>query len=413
MVIGSAFAPLHSGKRSSIPAWVGARLCCAAALSIAGPTFALADESTDTSAWRWDAVYKIDALRADRPVVGTATGLFDLRLTFDAERLFGWSGTTLRVEVLGDHFGQPNRHVGSVQGISNLEVTRTSLRLYASSIEHRFEHGTSVLFGLYDLNSDFYATEASGLLIHPAFGIGSEFAQSGRNGPSIFPNLSLGVRVKVERDHGWYAQAAVLDAVPGDPSHPGQTRVELRAREGALLVGELGRRTGSADSRAPDRWGIGVWNYTRSAPRLDATGTGRDTGVYAIGQAALLERPEGRMVGFLRAGLANARLNPIDAAFDAGVLIDRPWGTSGPAALTAGIAFARIGSTRRRLQAAAGEQPGSHEATLELGARWMPSPSVVLQPLVQHIARVGGKAGTTATLVGVRIEWALSGGGKR
>ena len=380
---------------------------------MAGPTGAAADERIDAGAWRWDAVYKLDALRADRPVVGTVTGLFDLRLTFDAERLFGWHGTTLRVEVLGDHGGQPNRHVGTVQGVSNLEVVRTSSRLYASSIEHRFEHGASVLVGLYDLNSDFYATESSGLLIHPAFGIGTEFSQSGRNGPSIFPNLSLGVRVKVERDRGWYAQTAVLDAVPGDPSHPGQTRVDLRSREGALLVGEFGRRTGSADSPAPDRWGMGVWNYSRSAPRLDDAGTGRNAGVYAIGQATLRDRAEGRTVGFFRAGVANGRLNPIDAAFDAGVLIDRPWGDAGPAALTAGIAFARIGGTRRRLQAAAGEQPGSHETTWELGARWKPGTALVLQPLVQHVSRVGGKAGTTATLVGVRIEWALSGEGPR
>ncbi|HEX7435574.1 MAG TPA: carbohydrate porin, partial [Caldimonas sp.] len=96
------------------------------------------------------------------------------------------------------------------------------------------------------------------------------------------------------------------------------------------------------------------------------------------------------------------------AAFDAGVLVDRPWGDAGPSALTAGIALARIGAEQRRLQAARAEPVATHETTVEVAARWKPTPALALQPLVQQVWRVAGRAGTRATIVGVRIEWALS-----
>ncbi len=337
------------------------------------------------AAWRWDAIYKFDALHASRPAATTATGLFDFKLSADAERLFGWSGTQLRAELLADHGGKPSRHVGTLQGLSNLEVVETSVRLYSAAIEHTFANGTGALLGLYDLNSEFYATEASGLLIHPAFGIGSEFAQTGANGPSIFPNLSFGLRLKADLGAGFYAQFAALDAVPGDPAHPGRTSVRLSAREGALLVGETGWRQSRADTAAPDRWAVGLWNYSRAARRLDDAGTGRNAGAYALAQGVLREHAQGRTVGFVRAGSANPRVNPIGAAFDAGVLVDRPWGDAGPSALTAGIALARIGAEQRRLQAARAEPVATHETTVEVAARWKPTPALALQPLVQQV----------------------------
>ena len=61
--------------------------------------------------------------------------------------------------------GTSGRQIATVQGISNLEVAQNAARIYATWIEHEFKAaGTRVLFGLYDLNSEFYATDASGLL---------------------------------------------------------------------------------------------------------------------------------------------------------------------------------------------------------------------------------------------------------
>ena len=208
---------------------------------------ALADDAAlqpeDDKRWSWDAVYKADLLH-NAATGSVLVGNLNLRVNVDADALFGWTGTTLHTEALLNHGGKPNRRVGTTQGISNLEVVDSAARLYATWAQKDFGDGKSLLFGLYDLNSEFYATDASGLLIHPSFGIGIDFSQSGRNGPSIFPNLGLALRAKVQHDGGYYTQFALIDGVPGDRDTPGRTVVRQNREDGALVVGEYGRQPG-------------------------------------------------------------------------------------------------------------------------------------------------------------------------
>lgn len=373
---------------------------------LAAPLAAGAEGGDTTKAWQWDGSYKADLLHSAH--ADGAVGNLGLRLHADAGALFGWDDTTLHGELLWNHGSKPNRRVGTTQGISNLEVAENSARLYASWIEHEFRaSGSSLLFGLYDLNSEFYATDASGLLIHPSFGIGIDFAQSGRNGPSIFPNLGLALRGRQQFGTGYYVQAAVIDGVPGDPEHPGRTTVRLRGEDGALLVAEAGwQQRGEGDAAGPGHWGIGAWHYTQRTDRIDAGGSEHNQGIYALAQGLLFDAPA-RTTGFVRAGLANRRVNAVDAAVDAGVLVDRPFGDRGPTAFTAGLAIARYGRAQREAQAAAGVAARAFEAALEVGARWQASAAIAVQPLVQQVWNAGGRAGANETIVGVRLEWAF------
>ena len=359
--------------------------------------------AADGSAWQWGAGYKFDALHASAPAGTAVMGHLSLRADADAERAFGWTATTLHAEALVDHGGKLNRRVGSLQGLSNIEVSDNAARLYSLWLQRQLTPEVSALIGLYDLNSEFYATEASGLLIHPAFGIGSEMAQSGRNGPSIFPNLSLGLRVKAALGGGGYVQAALLDGVPGDPARPGATTVRLGGGDGALLVAEAGWQGG--DAALPVRWALGGWTYTRPSPRIDGSGDGRQRGVYALAQGALIDRAEGRTTGFVRAGLAEPRLHASLAAWDAGVLVDRPFGANGPAAFTAGLAVAVLGRAYRN--SASGAPLAAREAALETSLRWQLSKQIAVQPLLQRVVKVGGQPGVAATVAGLRIEWSL------
>lgn len=357
--------------------------------------------------WSWDGVYKADVLNSR--AAGTAgIGNLGLRVNADAGALLGWDDTTLHAELLWNHGSKPNRRIGTTQGVSNLEVAESAARLYATWVEHEFKaSGTSVLFGLYDLNSEFYATDASGLLIHPSFGIGIDFSQSGRNGPSIFPNLGLALRAKQQLGGGWYLQGAVIDGVPGDPAHPGRTTVRLSGADGALLVAEAGwQQGGDGDAPKPGRGGVGAWRYTQRTDRIDGSGLEHNQGAYALAQGLLFDAPA-RTVGFVRAGVANRRVNAVDSAFDAGVLVDRPFGAGGPVALTAGVAFARYGRAQRDAQAASGIDLRSHETAFEVGARWQVMPSLALQPLLQRVRNVAGRGGAHETIVGVRAEWSF------
>ena len=383
-----------------------ARSACALLALVAGAPAWASDAAGDTAPWRLELVVKSDALAIDETRETTVVGFANLRLILDADRLFGWTATQIRLESLATEGGKPNRRLETLQGISNLEVARNSIRVYGASIERRFGADGSILFGLYDLNSDFYSTEASGLLIHPAFGIGSELGQTGLNGPSIFPNLGLALRGRVGLGGGVYAQGAVLDAAPGETSDAGRTWVHLSAREGALFVGEVGwQATGDDAPTAPARWGLGLWTYSLDFPRLEGDGRGRNAGAYALVQLPLVTGPRARTTAFLRAGKANGALNPIETAFDAGILVERPWGERGPAAITAGVASATPGSTYRRLLEARGERTAPHETTLEVGARWLPAMGFVVQPLLQHVHAAGARAGRNATIVGLRLEW--------
>ena len=388
--------------------FVASRLAFAVVLSSVTIGAAAADSSlVDSPAaprpWTWSVVYKADVLGADAPRTIAALDNLNAQLDIDASALFGWNDTALHGELLSNHGSKPNRRVGTAQGISNIEVVKSSVRLYATWIEHQFEATkTRVLVGLYDLNSEFYATDASGMLIHPSFGIGIDFSQSGRNGPSIFPNLGLGVRLRQPIGQGGYLQLATLDGVPGDPDHPGRTAVRLSRPEGALLVAEAGWQQQDEVGPRPGHWGIGAWQYTRKS---DAPGGGapqRNQGMYAVGQSLLLGSGAGRTTGFVRAGAANRRVNGIDLALDTGLLIATPFGVHGPRALTAGVAIARFSKPPN----AAEPMPLRSEVALEVDARWQPLPNLALQPLLQWVRHPGGRGGSAA-IAGVRLEWVL------
>jgi len=393
--------------RACLPACVPA---CTLAAAFAGTLVPsdtrAADDTPPASPWRWDSIYKADLLDS-RHADAAAVGNLGLRVTGDAGALLGWDDTTLHAELLWNHGSKPNRRIGTVQGVSNLEVAQNAARLYATWIEHEFKaSGTSVLFGLYDLNSEFYATDASGLLIHPSFGIGIDFSQSGRNGPSIFPNLGLALRVKQPLADGLYLQGAVIDGVPGNPDHPGRTTIHLSRDDGALFVGEFGWQQRGDDGPKPGHWGLGAWRYTQRTARIDdGSQLEHNQGAYALAQGLLFDAERARTTGFVRAGIANRRVNAVDVGFDAGVLVEQPFGKDGPAALTAGVAIARFGQPQRQAQRDAGVDTAARETALEVGARWQLHPALALQPLLQRVWHVGGRTGAHETIAGLRIEW--------
>jgi porin len=114
----------------------------------------------------------------------------DVLIDADLDALMGWSGGTLHLHVLNNAGGTPNDFAGTLQGIDNIEVGEQRLRLFEAWIEQALGESATLRLGLYDLNSEFYANDAAGLLIASSFGIGSELAATGLNGPSVFPSTA-------------------------------------------------------------------------------------------------------------------------------------------------------------------------------------------------------------------------------
>lgn len=242
----------------------------------------------------------------------------ELTAEADLEALAGAPGLTAGVHLLANFGGRPNDGAGTLQGVNNIEVGTERAKIYEAWLEQSLAEGVSLRLGLSDLNADFYQNDAAGLLIAPAFGIGSELAATGPNGPSIFPSTALTARLSVAVGEHGYARAAVVNAkagVIGDPDG-----VDFHMRDGALLIGEAG--TTKAGKLA-----LGLWRYTKRQDDIrDLTASGDPKQRIAQGAYLLFER---QIAGdeqsaahlFGRAGISDGRTTPFAGGFQLGVLL--------------------------------------------------------------------------------------------
>lgn len=125
----------------------------------------------------------------------------DLQVAIDADRLVGRYGARLflyGLYGLSDNGASLSGDlIGDAQGVSNIETGVPASRLFEARVEQNVGGNASVKIGLYNLNSEFDTAQSGRMLLVSAHGIGQEFAQPGRRGPSIFPVTSLAVRGEV------------------------------------------------------------------------------------------------------------------------------------------------------------------------------------------------------------------------
>lgn len=244
----------------------------------------------------------------------------------DVEVAFDALGFSFFIYGLGNQGKSISEIVGDSQTLSNID-TENSWRFFELWIERSMPTiNSSILLGLYDLNSEFDAINTGGLFINSSHGIGPDFSSSGITGPSIFPLSSLAARVKINPIKGVSLKIAVLDAVPSDPFNTRGTSVFLRKNEGALLISELsfskfGEQSESLLSRGineetPFRLVLGAWKYTEE--RLGWLGEMEsDHGVYAIGEVSL----QNGLSFYTRLGAVNRDINRYNYYVGAGLSI--------------------------------------------------------------------------------------------
>lgn len=339
----------------------------------------------------------------------------DVTLTVDAERALGWRGVTLFAYGLYNNGASFSGDlVGDTQTISNIETGAKAARLYEAWIDKRFAGDrASIRFGLYDLNSEFDTTEAGSLSLLSSHGIGPEFAQSGLNGPSIFPLTSLALRAEYKLGERWLVRAAVLDGVPGDPAHPKRTAIKLNDRDGALLVGEV------AYADAETKAGIGAWTYTSQfaglKPSVSGGGDRRadNRGVYLLvehrlirtGDVGVEDGVKPGLAGFLRLGFAEDRVNPISRYLGGGLVHTGLLRRERDDQLGMTFAWASFGRPYRRAVDAAGGHSELGETVVELTYRTPLTPWLTIQPDVQYVINPGGdRSLRDALAVGLRAE---------
>jgi len=364
-------------------------LAATAALAlVAGPAHAADD---DTPALTLSALYTADVSGVTsgvHPRAGRYLDNLDLTADLDLEKAVGWKGALFHVYALNNSGGAPNDVAGTLQGVDNIEVTTPRLRLFEVWLEQSFGPA-SVRAGLYNLNSEFYASDSAALLLNPSFGIGSELAATGPNGPSIFPSTALGVRGHVDLGHGAYAQAAVLNAKSGVPGDPGG--VEWGLGDGVLTIGEAG-------VEGPTRFSVGAWSYShrqddirRIDPTTGAPERRRAHGVYALGEQHLFG-DDGERQGsfFLRVGVSDAATTPFRGGWQSGVLIQQVFKSRPDSQFSFGVQQGVLNSRFRDNLRDAGGKPARAESGVEITYSDKVARRITLQPDLQWIHHAGG-----------------------
>jgi porin len=340
----------------------------------------------------------------------TYVGNLHLKLKVQFDSILA-PGTSAFVDVLTIHGGQPSGYVGDAMGTSSL-AGPGGTQVEELWLQHNFTGSASLLAGIYDLNSEFYRLQGAGLFLNSAFGIGPEFAQSGVEGPSIFPRTSAGLRGAFKPTAGTVLRAAVLDGVP--VVRPDGSRAVFQGGDGLLAVAEFAAlsrapadpgptsrtrdRVGRFSSLAPydDKLAIGAWHYTALFADLsdtDPSGNPRlqrgTSGTYAVGERLLIGRDGSsakRLSAFLQIGMADPRTNRFGSYLGAGVVASG-WGPLGNSdQLGASVAHAKNGSHYRQAQLADGaQQVDDAETTFELTYLTLLSAHFTVQPDLQYV----------------------------
>lgn len=341
----------------------------------------------------------------------------DIKLTIDGEQALNKPGLTIFAHALYNNGGTISEHlVGDAQGVSGIETVK-AVRLFQlwGDWAFGFDANHSVLFGLFDLNSEFDAIPSAGLFVGASHGMGPEFSNTGRQGPSTFPVSSLTLRYRWQMNQNWSLQAALVDGVPGHPDHPDRNSIHLSNVDGALLTSEV-----AYEQIGMSKFAFGVWHYTASFDvLLPAIGVDipisrrNNQGAYIFADIPLLESPglavdSAKVSAFLRYGFANAALNRFDRYLGAGLVVRGTLSQDWKDELGLAVSHVRNGKDYRRLLALAGTDTDSHETIIELSWRLSANDWLSFQPNVQYVLNPNTDPQlSNAFVMGLRFEMAF------
>lgn len=362
---------------------------------------------------------------------------WDFKLKADAHKLWGWPNTTAFLHVISNHGGRfHDERVGCFMGVDNIEVHTNTTKVLHGWLERSFrDEQFSILAGLYPVDSEFYVTDASGVFLHSSGGMAAEVAQTGVNGPSIFPTSSFGTRAKWRPTPKLYAQAALVDGVPGHPDKPRGTHIRFARGDGSFAMVEIGLRPAESDVEAlePERgvpqepairahekyeaiskYAVGYWRYT---PRfddltdIDALGSRVrriNRGAYLLAEQTVYREKDDPSQGlalFLRYGVASGDVNTLDYSYSIGMRYKGLLPGRDEDELGIGLTRGHAGEKYRR---AAATPLTSGETALEITYRARLAPWLAIQPSVQRIADPGfSPALRDAWIAGARFEIAF------
>ena len=321
----------------------------------------------------------------------------DAQLSVDTERAYGWTGGRFFIEGFygnGPSFNE--NFIGSVQDASVIDVGRNNMaRLYQVYYDqHVAATGTDIRVGVMDIETEFGITRAMDPFFNGAFAWTTTLDHSGEqlNGPSTFPNTSLGIRVRQKITDQLSIQGAVLNGMADLPDSSRAIDIEINRQNGALAIAEI-------DYTPIARTKIygGYWQYTGlfdTQNEFNDDGSVRQVwgshGAYVGAGTRLytIEGPRG-LDAFVNFGVADDRTNEVDRSVNAGLTWTGLIASRAADKLSFGVSTAHAGNPFQQAQIAAVGSVHTYETVFEVTYRARVNEWLTVQPDVQYIINPG------------------------
>lgn len=211
----------------------------------------------------WGVTYTGEGIRLMGGEDNTDKNLYlsniDLQAEFSSESMNLWKGGTGFIYVLSNSGDDPSSLIGDAQVTSNIEANN-STRLYEIWYNQVFnDDKMELLFGVHDLNSEFYGNNAAGLFNNSSFGIGPNL--SGNAPVGIFNVAALGARLRYTPSEHFNVAGAVYDGDPGDPDvNTNGFGVSWTGDEGLMTIAEAQFSPG--EEAGDNVYRIGGWYHS-------------------------------------------------------------------------------------------------------------------------------------------------------
>ncbi|MEJ2635500.1 MAG: carbohydrate porin [Calditrichia bacterium] len=323
----------------------------------------------------------------------------DIMLEVDTDKLLNWKGGEIFLYFMGLNGKSPEKYIGDVQVVSNIAAYST-WKLYEFYVQQKFFHQKlSLLTGLYDLNSEFDVLRSALVYINASHGIDPTFSQSGRNGPSIFPYTTLGIRARLQ-PRRYFGPGARLILVEYNISKGSfWVPYPIPFPEWKTLAGIAGFPPKEEKTEYSGKFALGYWFYTArfraifrrpfapdpgaSNPLVRGSGGG-----YLLFEKVLFrenQNPDRRLMFFTRLGIANDEMNRFAAYYGwgltfYGLIPGRKHDIAGVA-----IAIADNGDDYKNEQLANGLPVYDAEWNFEFTYLSQITPWLALQPDIQYV----------------------------
>ncbi len=320
----------------------------------------------------------------------------------DGKKMLKIPGLTSHIAYYTNSGGNPDELVGSVQGTDAMSTRQgvQKARFYEAFLQQNLLcDKVSILFGLRDINNEFFYAPSTDIFIHEIDDIDRDPTISSSLYTSIAP-FSSTLRLKVTPNKDYYVQAAVLDRRTKKDNYPGV------AGFNHLIVAEAGL-TPTYNSHK-NKFALGYWHYKDRFPVYGNSAVRKQyQGFYLLADSQIYKENDSSDQGlssFVKIKFGDRDVGVFDHTINAGLLYKGLVPNRDASTLALAIIKSHFAKKYRKATLTSARQFNSSETTYELTYSDNLLPWLTVQPDLQYVVNpASGNALKNATVVGLRL----------